>query len=302
MHYRQQRRDPHHPHGLGLALASAWALATAFAMAAPAAAQTTSLPTVDVVQELTLDATDYAFAWPDTVDAGWTRITVVNDGQDIHHAQLVRLAEGVTEEDVAAATAVLEEDPAALFALITLEGGAGIIAPGVRQDVVLDLEPGTYVWLCGIPAADGEPHFMKGMIRSFEVVAADGATTPVTLEADRAVSMQDFAFGIGETVPAGPQLWAVSNDGSQPHEMLLAKLEPGASALDYAERAFDPTAAGPPPGFPMGGLQAIAPGTSAWLGLDLVPGTYVAICFVPDPESGQPHLALGMISEFTVQA
>jgi hypothetical protein len=43
-----------------------------------------------------------------------------------------------------------------------------------------------------------------------------------------------------------------------------------------------------------GGLGAIAPGTDAFVDLDLSPGTYAFVCFVPDQKTGQPHFALGM--------
>jgi hypothetical protein len=42
------------------------------------------------------------------------------------------------------------------------------------------------------------------------------------------------------------------------------------------------------------------PGYTNWALPDLEPGEYVAICFVPDPESGLPHFALGMLMPFTV--
>jgi hypothetical protein len=35
--------------------------------------------------------------------------------------------------------------------------------------------------------------------------------------------------------------------------------------------------------------------------VDLEPGTYVAICNIPDPASGMPHSRLGMLRQFTVQ-
>jgi hypothetical protein len=37
-----------------------------------------------------------------------------------------------------------------------------------------------------------------------------------------------------------------------------------------------------------------------WLALDLQPGTYVALCFIPDEAPGAPHALLGMIQVFTV--
>jgi hypothetical protein len=35
--------------------------------------------------------------------------------------------------------------------------------------------------------------------------------------------------------------------------------------------------------------------------LDLQPGEYVGLCFIPDPASGAPHVHLGMIAAFTVK-
>ena len=35
--------------------------------------------------------------------------------------------------------------------------------------------------------------------------------------------------------------------------------------------------------------------------LDLEPGDYAFVCFVPDPASAKPHIALGMIGELTVE-
>ena len=34
--------------------------------------------------------------------------------------------------------------------------------------------------------------------------------------------------------------------------------------------------------------------------LDLAPGTYIAVCFVPDEETGVPHALMGMVQVFTV--
>jgi hypothetical protein len=42
------------------------------------------------------------------------------------------------------------------------------------------------------------------------------------------------------------------------------------------------------------------PGYTNWAVLDFAPADYVAICFVPDPETGAPHFALGMIMPFSV--
>jgi uncharacterized cupredoxin-like copper-binding protein len=48
-------------------------------------------------------------------------------------------------------------------------------------------------------------------------------------------------------------------------------------------------------------MNALDVGASGWLTVGLAPGTYVAICIVPDPASGRRHTELGMIQEFTVE-
>jgi hypothetical protein len=51
---------------------------------------------------------------------------------------------------------------------------------------------------------------------------------------------------------------------------------------------------------PVGGTQAIFPGSSQLLQLDLEPGEYVVVCEVPSPGDGQPHHAKGMVRRVTV--
>ena len=38
---------------------------------------------------------------------------------------------------------------------------------------------------------------------------------------------------------------------------------------------------------------------TAYADLDLRPGNYVALCFLPGP-GGAPHMAMGMLQQFTV--
>ncbi|HKH29134.1 MAG TPA: hypothetical protein VKA61_12485, partial [Sphingomicrobium sp.] len=52
-----------------------------------------------------------------------------------------------------------------------------------------------------------------------------------------------------------------------------------------------------------GGIQAMDPGLTGWMLLDLEPGEYLAVCMVPSPPNEQaPHAALGMLQGFTVSA
>ena len=80
--------------------------------------------------------------------------------------------------------------------------------------------------------------------------------------------------------------------------MNIVKLAQGKSIRDMA--AFFQEPSGPPPFEELGGLAALAPGGSGLITIDLEPGTYPAFSLLVDQRTGQPQLAFGMITQFTV--
>lgn len=257
-------------------LAAAARLTTASAPAAAAQA----------AASITITARDYSFDAPDAVPAGPVAFTLRNEGQEEHHAQFVRLNDGVTLEQFGAA---LRQGPPAAFPLVTFRGGPSATKPGQSSfEVILDLEPGTYMMLCFIESPDGVPHLAKGMVRPFVV------SPPPT------VVMRDFAFDTPE-IHAGVQTLRVVNRGPQPHEMAIARVPDDVTPEQIAAALERPEA---PPPFPMeslSGMQALSAGLSGWITVDFAPGTYVLLCFVPDPATGLPHVALGMYAVVTVR-
>jgi hypothetical protein len=91
---------------------------------------------------------------------------------------------------------------------------------------------------------------------------------------------------------------AVSNGTAQPHEVFIAKLEPGKTAMDLVAWTAKPE--GPPPGVPMGGTVGLSQGHTNFVHVDLTPGEYALICFLPDAGDGRPHFMHGMIKQVTV--
>ncbi|HEV2122797.1 MAG TPA: hypothetical protein VGW38_08490 [Chloroflexota bacterium] len=290
-------------------------------LALPATALTPASSLEADYPEIRLEATDYAFTVSSHGPAGLTRVTMINSGHEPHHVQLMQLAEGQSSETLQTA---MSQDPAAIFGLGRFVGGPAAVAPGEQSQVILDLEPGQYVALCFVQSPDGVPHLAKGMVQTFEVPGT--RTTVPEPEAAGTVVMEDFTFELPTHISAGRQVWEVVNEGAQPHEIVLLKLAPGVSpeqamemllspaagqeaspevgqtgASHDASPAGSPAASGPPPFQPVGGMQAMATGLRGWAVLDLEPGTYVAVCGVPDPQSGQPHLMLGMVATFTVE-
>jgi hypothetical protein len=274
------------------------ALATVVFTACATTIAQPSTPAVEVAPvaaPVEIVAQDHFFEVPAEVEAGWVTFRFTNAGQEPHHAQLARLNDGVTLEQFGAA---LQNGPIAAMSLISLTGGPGPLDPNGEQTVTLELQPGNYLLLDFLAGPDGVPHVAKGMITPFTVVAGD-ATAAQAPTADAELKLVDFSFALPSAIRAGEQIWKITADSTQPHEISLIKLAEGQSAEDVLHWMHAPT--GQPPFANVGGMQAINPGTAAYLHLNLTPGNYVAICHVPDPASGKAHSELGMILPFTVE-
>ncbi len=257
---------------------------------ASANAPETTIPIV------TIRTADYSFAGPEELPAGRVTVEIINDGPQPHHVQLLRLNDGVTLDQFFAA---LQEGELVALPLVTLQGGPAVVPTGAEQSVTVDLPAGQYLLACFVPdQADGLPHLAHGMLQP---IAVTGEMPAIAAEpvADGEVVMQDFAFVAPDKVASGRHTWKVSNAGKQPHEMNLLKLAEGKTMEDVM--AFLQTPTGAPPFVEAGGLQGIMPGATAWVDLDLASGTYIAVCFIPDPASEKPHLAMGMMRTILVE-
>ena len=277
---------------VGVGLATALLLGGCQPMVMPPTpdAQTATIPAAAVV---TIKTSDYAFAAPTEINGGWVRIVQENVGQEPHHVQLARLNEGVTAEQFQAA---LQEGPNGALALVTLAGGPGVVDPMGSSAVTLYLEPGQYLLLCFVPDAHGMPHLAHGMIAPLTVGETVVAAEPV---AQKEVRMVDFSYVLPSPIVAGEQTWKISDEGEQPHEMMLIKLADGKTMADVQQWMMQP--AGAPPFANVGGLQGIAHGAAAYVHLNLEPGNYVALCHIPDSASGKEHMELGMVIPFQVE-
>jgi len=282
-------------------------------LAVPAAALLAACQsTPPSIPEVQLEAHDFAFTLPDTIAGGLVTFHLMNDGQENHHAQFIRLNDGVTRAQFdsvlgAVMAALPTEGEAAfgrLFEIITLAGGPSVVAPGGEEAVTLDLGAGDYALACFIASPDGVLHVAKGM-RHWLTVTAPPAASPPPPVADGRVDMADFAFTTMPEVHAGPVTLEVTNSGQEPHEMVVVRLE-GIGLDQLLSMLTQPpdsaqAPAGPPPFTFVGGMQGIMPGAHGWVGLDLTPGEYALICFIPSPaHEGKPHVALGMARAFTV--
>jgi hypothetical protein len=210
--------------------ARAVGLATALSAAQLAcAAEAAGLTELSIVAGAGADH-EYHFDLPADVPSGATRVSLDNEGAEAHHAQLVRLDDGATADDLAAAIA--EGGPPAALDVGAFVGGTGLVAPGEvsRADAVVDLEPGNYVFLCFVDGPDGQPHVAHGMLQPFAVHRAEDEN-PLP-EADAVVELVDYAFDLPDTID-GEAVLEVRNDGeAEPHEMIIARLDGDTTAAD----------------------------------------------------------------------
>lgn len=243
---------------------------------------------------VTVTARDYSFDAPRQVPAGYVTLRMVNRGKEAHHTQLVKLAPGKTAADFQQAMRAGGPPPA----WITEVGGPGAADPGAEANATTYMPAGEYLLLCFVPAPDGKPHVAHGMVRPLTVTARKRvpATAP---KADASIRLVDYGFDMKLPVKAGRRTFEVWTDAPQPHEVILVKLKPGATATQFLQWVEKPE--GPPPGSFAGGVSGLSPRERAYFTANLRPGTYTLVCFVPDHKDGKPHILHGMVRDITVE-
>ena len=107
------------------------------------------------------------------------------------------------------------------------------------------------------------------------------------------VTATDYAFQAPDTLPSGVTTFHLMNEGKEAHHVVLLKMP--LAQLQQANMAGPP----PPDLVMMGGPNAAMPGGTAEATVDLAPGTYTLVCFIPAAD-GRPHVAMGMARELVV--
>ena len=136
---------------------------------------------------------------------------------------------------------------------------------------------------CGLEARDG--------------AATDGSSTEIEADAARVdVVAKDYAFEAPSTLAAGRTSFVLTNQGAEAHFLLVTKLKDGVS-MEEALAMEDSSAV--IEGEWETGSAAAGGDDEEVITLDLVPGTYALLCFIPNAE-GTPHAFMGMAAEVVV--
>ena len=242
-------------------------------------------------------AKDFSYDAPKSITRGSTTFHLVNDGKQVHHLTIMKLAAGKTMGDFAAAM----KKPGPPPTWVVSVGGPNAAVPGASADATVTLEPGNYVLLCFVPSpGETAPHVMKGMVRALTVVP--GKSSAVEPVADVTVTLADYGFTVDKALTPGHHEVKVVNTAAQTHEVVLMELMPGKTMADMEKWIDKDMMKGAPPGRPIGGMSNIDKGRTGSFAVDLHPGHYGMICFVPDAKDGKPHSMHGMSKEFQVAA
>jgi hypothetical protein len=283
---------------LGMSAAGLAPLAPARALA-QAATPTASGPFAGY-PELKLTVTDSAVTpSADTVPAGYVLLTVENQSTQASGAGIIGPGKGQTMADLeaAAATPTPENQLPPIFYTATVLGGPGSADPGGTSQAVVKFAAGPWV---AFAEGNQPPAFLTA------TAGGGNQTAPASVVQ---VTQVNFAFGFERHgIHAGTQVWKVTNDGTQPHEFVVSKAPAGATfAQVLAAASLGPGATPEPGGLTpadfrtAGGISILSPGQSCWTALNLTPGRFAALCFVPDRyEQTMPHAMEGMIALFDV--
>lgn len=253
--------------------------------------------TTGPIPVVAVTARDFAFDAPAQLTAGPTTFRMRNAGSLLHHMQVVRFSGGKTLPDYL--TALRAGGPPPAWA--TEVGGPNAVAPGAEANATVALDPGDYGLLCFVDLPDRVPQLMKGMSRALRVVARPaGAGAPAAEPMpDVTMALMDYNFTVSGTLRPGRRVIRVENAGPQVHEVELFRIPPGQN-METLQRWLDTGTQGPPPAEPLGGVAGVAAGTSSSFTVELTPGKYALVCFIPDAKDGKPHFMHGMIQEMTV--
>lgn len=199
---------------------------------------------------------------------------------------------------------VSSETPPELFYQLTIPGG--VVAPANGTvDGLIDLAPGDWVAGIQVEREDGPG---TGAAQALSVTGEMPALTDPA--ATVTVTLSDLKVDLPDSVPAGPQIWKVTNTGAMPHFVNL-EMSDGSLTQENVQETLGtfigtPMPAGATPVdertiSEIGESGVLSPGQTMWIEFDLQPGQYLAACYLNGPGSLPVHAAMGMFHIFAVE-
>lgn len=246
--------------------------------------------------ELNLTVTDVVEGVPETLEAGRYLLTVtaepVSDGPP-PGVMILQLSEGLSLDEAGAQAQASPDGPPPFYYEALLAGGASVGADGTGVSII-DLTPGEWV-------VAGTYFSRPPVVFTVTGEMPDDLPEP---ESTATFTLQEMTIAITGGAPvAGDNVLRIENRGDQPHFIEFVKVPDGTTA-EEAEAWLEADEMGTPVADLEFEYLATTPdqssGVTQWVTVRFEPGTYEALCFVPDPETGMPHAFMGMHTLFEV--
>lgn len=263
---------------------------------------------------VTASDTTYAIAYAPPLVEGWHLLTLTNasaTAASVNFAQVPEeqsigdLSSAIFQSFQGAGGELPEWWSSAVFA-----GGAWA-GPGESTQAAIYLTPGTWAAfstnvMSPQPVQTVAVATPEDLVSLYgiepEATPVAGEATPVAegLPADGTLSIEDGAYSLASTPAAGPQVWEVTNNSSQVSEFVLVGVDydiPAEEAVLWAETF---AAGNIGNAWIINGSGLVSPGGTAYVSVDLAPGTYVLFSTAPDAAGGiQSSNGLNLV--FTVE-
>jgi uncharacterized cupredoxin-like copper-binding protein len=228
--------------------------------------------------KLTITAGEYVYKVSGAPKPGHVEIEFNNPGVEYHMMGIAQVKPKTTLKQVKAA--LLSDDESAGDKFLVddeIVGTPGFIGPDQSTSTIAELPVGRYALFCWIPAPDGAPHVEHGMVKVFDVRGPKSSYKPPT-DGAAEVSITDAGITLPSSgLPANT--WVkVTNDTSVPRGLTLGQYLAPDATFETADAYFDAlfSEAGAPEGDPPasinGGIEGLAPGSSAYIEVSLTNG------------------------------
>jgi hypothetical protein len=244
---------------------------------------TTSRGEAPVSRDRLIIANDYAFrGLPTHAHAGWLTLRLVNAGKETHMLSVARIPAGYSPAAFVDSLVHLRIPPAT-----TWWSGVDVVTPGDTAVVTAFFPAGAYAVSCFVASGDGSMHVVKGMVGSFDVIAArDTGAAP---NVDGVVTLTRRHIGLrGAPMTSGVRTLRVMSSNSTPQDFQILKLLPGRSVQDGLDWFTHRTTLAPA-AEAVGGVSSIHSGQRASVTVRFTPGVYLLFFSVDEAD---PHSAL----------